>query len=245
MRWLPSWLGEAYARLFLCFGEEEFALRDLEGVFQGDFQRTRVIVSRLENMGHLRRVGRGRYKVVDPYLVMFKVAGSEWEHEIKQREYLPIISGVLASLLKTYGRRLISVILFGSVARGDAKRNSDLDVLAVIEGLPESFSERVREIMKITQASRDEKMRLWLEQGKFANIQILPLLPSEARIHQPLYLDLLLDSVVLFDRGLMGEVFEELRARLKDLNARRITLPNGRWYWELKPALNKGEVVEV
>jgi len=88
-------------------------------------------------------------------------------------------------------------------------------------------------------------MKLWLEKGIFANVQIIPLLPSEARTHQPLYLDLLFDSVILFDRGLMNEVFEELRLRLQELNAKRVTLPSGRWYWELKPKLEKGEVIEI
>ena len=182
---------------------------------------------------------------MDPYHGMRKVAGWGWGQGIRQREYLPLISKVLASLLKTYGERLISVVLYGSVARGTARENSDLDLLAVIEGLPENFSERITEIIGIIRSARDEKMKLWLEKGVFANVQIIPLLPSEARAHQPLYLDLLFDSVILFDRGLIKEVFEEMRSRLQELNAKRVTLPNGKWYWELKPRLEKGEVVEV
>ncbi len=176
---------------------------------------------------------------------ILKVAGSGWEQKIRQREYLTLISKVLASLLKTYEERLISVVLYGSVARGTAKKNSDLDILAVIEGLPENFSERIREMIEVIISAREEKMKLWLEKGIFANVQIIPLLPSEARAHQPLYLDLLFDSVVLFDRGLIKEVFEELKLRLQELKAKRVTLPNGRWYWALKPRLEKGEVVEV
>jgi len=148
-------------------------------------------------------------------------------------------------LLKTYGGRLISVVLYGSVARGTARENSDLDLLAVIEGLPENFSERIGEIIGVIKSARDKKIKLWLEKGIFANVQIIPLLPSEARAHQPLYLDLLFDSVVLFDRGLIKEVFEEMRLRLRELNAKRVTLPSGRWYWELKPRLEKGEVVVI
>lgn len=245
MRWLPSWLGKAYAQLFLRFGEEEFQLNDLEDIIQGGLQRWRVILSRLKSLGYLERVGRGRYKAVDPYLMVLKVAHSAWEHKIRQREYLPLISKVLASLLKTYGKQLISVVLYGSAARGTAKENSDVDILAVIENLPADFSERVQEMMKIVREAKDEKMRLWLERGIFANIQILPLLQREAVVHQPLYLDLLFDSVILFDRGLMEEVFEELKLRLKELNAKRVTPPSGRWYWELKPEAKMGEVLEL
>jgi len=89
---------------------------------------------------------------MNTYHKTFKVVGSGWEQRIRQREYLPLISEVLASLLKTYGGRLNSVVLYGSVARGTARENSDLDILAVIEGLSENFSERIGEMMGIIRA---------------------------------------------------------------------------------------------
>lgn len=44
----------------------------------------------------------------------------------------------------TYGPRLTSMILFGSQARGDAARSSDIDVLVVLEGDVEPGKEIAR-----------------------------------------------------------------------------------------------------
>ena len=45
-----------------------------------------------------------------------------------------VLQGLRTELESIYGRRLASVILFGSQARGDAARASDIDVLVVLDG---------------------------------------------------------------------------------------------------------------
>ena len=51
---------------------------------------------------------------------------------------------VVIGLRKLYGPRLRSVILYGSKARGDGGAESDIDLLAVIDGLTRRFQERRR-----------------------------------------------------------------------------------------------------
>jgi hypothetical protein len=61
-------------------------------------------------------------------------------------------AAVLRSLAERYaghlrsalGDRLVSVVLFGSVARGDARASSDIDLLIVVEGLPKGHFARKR-----------------------------------------------------------------------------------------------------
>jgi hypothetical protein len=54
------------------------------------------------------------------------------------------------------------------------------------------------------------------------------------------------DAILLFDRdGFFESVLDELRARMRALGSRRVMLPDGSWYWDLKPDFRFGEVVEL
>lgn len=58
-----------------------------------------------------------------------------------------IASGVVDELKKrlaaAYGERLHAVVLFGSEVRGDARPDSDIDVLAVLESLPGDYGDEL------------------------------------------------------------------------------------------------------
>jgi len=149
------------------------------------------------------------------------------EPNLKQEEYETLVREVVTELFKRYVERLVSVVLYGSVARGTAHKLSDIDLIAVIEKLPESFSERIEEMVEIVDGVRSTKMRLWKEKGIYANIQIYPLTPDEAERVRLLYLDLTTDAITLYDKGaFMESVLEKTRKRLQDLGARKITLPS-------------------
>jgi predicted nucleotidyltransferase len=55
-----------------------------------------------------------------------------------------LIKEILKLLNEFFGEKLISVIGFGSVARGDAKPISDTDILVVVKNLPKRISEKWR-----------------------------------------------------------------------------------------------------
>lgn len=70
--------------------------------------------------------------------------------------------------------------------------------------------------------------------------------PEEARTHSPLYLDIVEDGVLIFDRdGFFDRILSEMRQRMRQLGSRRVYLDDGRWYWDLKPDFRFGEVVEI
>ena len=46
----------------------------------------------------------------------------------------PLINQIKAYLIKMYGGKIKKVILYGSCVRGEATRDSDIDVLIVLEG---------------------------------------------------------------------------------------------------------------
>lgn len=55
-----------------------------------------------------------------------------------------MLDDLRARLQELYGDRLADVILFGSVARGDATEESDVDVLVVLKGTSDLYREQWR-----------------------------------------------------------------------------------------------------
>jgi hypothetical protein len=59
----------------------------------------------------------------------------------------------LTSLCKEhYGKRLISLVVFGSVGRGTPRPDSDIDLLLVVKDLPDGRMARVKEFVPIEMA---------------------------------------------------------------------------------------------
>lgn len=69
--------------------------------------------------------------------------------------------------------------------------------------------------------------------------------PLEAAAGSPIFLDMVDDSVILYDRGeFFKKVLDKLRHRLNELGSKRV-FKGSRWYWILKPGLKPGEVFEI
>ena len=56
--------------------------------------------------------------------------------------YMRLTCKLLKALKDKLGDRLISLVVYGSVARGEAKRDSDLDLLIVARDLPKGRLKR-------------------------------------------------------------------------------------------------------
>jgi hypothetical protein len=160
-------------------------------------------------------------------------------------EVLRDLAGQYAERLRSHlGARLVSVVLFGSVARREASPTSDIDLLIVAEGLPRGQFARKDEL-----AAADAGFEDVLEQASAAGIDTrlarIVRTPEEAARSIPLYLDLTEDAVMLYDRdGFFAAVLDRLRASLRRLGARRIR-EGTTWYWDLKPDFKPGDIIEI
>ena len=138
------------------------------------------------------------------------------------------------------GLRLRSLVLFGSLARGQGTASSDVDLLVIAEGLPRSLAERRRPLLAAWSEARARHALPAVEWN------LVTKTPEEARHHSPLYLDIVEDGILLVDRGRFFEtVLDAMRARMRELGSRRVFLDDGSWYWDLKPDFRFGEVVEI
>lgn len=142
------------------------------------------------------------------------------------------------------GENLVSIALFGSVARGEAGPSSDIDLFIVCRHLPRGMFKRHKLLEPVRQRLQGELERLW-KQGVYADFTELICTEEEARRFRWIYLEMIEEALILFDRGgFLKEVFESLRKRLRELGAQRKRMGKVR-YWDLKPDLKPGEVVEL
>jgi predicted nucleotidyltransferase len=138
------------------------------------------------------------------------------------------------------GPHLVSMVLFGSVARGAAHGSSDIDLLIVADDLPFSLTERARPLRRAWDRVRAERGLPAVDWNLVVKTR------SEAAYHSPLYLDIVEDGILLVDRGgFFRGVLDAMRARMRTLGSRRVYMPDGSWYWDLKPDYRFGEVVEI
>lgn len=156
-----------------------------------------------------------------------------------------VIRAFLAQLHQRLGHRLVSVVLFGSAARGELGPTSDIDLLVIAEQLPKGAFRRSEPIQQAREAIGPVCDALFERLGWYPYISVILKTPQEAERGSRLFLDMVEDAKVLYDRGgFFQQRLNCLQAKLKRLGARRIVI-NGTWYWDLKPDYRWGDVIEL
>ncbi|MCS6784416.1 MAG: nucleotidyltransferase domain-containing protein [Candidatus Caldarchaeum sp.] len=226
--WVPSWLGWQYGLLLSRFWTGVFTSSDAAAV---GVQSPRVVLSRLVKLGWVERVGRGEYRVVHPLAVLTDVMYG-WRSRVVQKAYLPLLEFVLARLWEGFGEKLKAVVLFGSVARGKAVENSDLDLLVVADGMPQRYGDRVRLVLNMVEGWETVKNTVSREFGIHPTPDMILLNAEEVDVSQPFYLDLVHEAIMMYDKDrFMAGKLEMLRSRLIAEGVQRIQLMDGKWYW--------------
>ncbi len=145
---------------------------------------------------------------------------------------------------QAFGERLRGALIFGSVARGEAHRGSDIDILLVARGLAPGRMARAREVDAIDELI-EPRLKVLRDAGWHVEINAIWRTPEEAATPTPLYFDMTEDALILFDPdGLLGRTLAALRERMTALGARRERIGAAR-IWHLKPDLAWGEDFEL
>jgi len=130
----------------------------------------------------------------------------------------------------------VSIVIFGSFARGDVREGSDLDVLIVVEDLHEEDRLRLSALLSSS---------INPPPGFPRPVSPIVLTVDEVKRHPPILLDMIEDSIIVYDKeNFMRRILEDLRRKLSEIGARRVKTREG-WYWILKPDAKLGEVVEI
>jgi predicted nucleotidyltransferase len=151
---------------------------------------------------------------------------------------------LLAEAVTFYGEKLVSFVVFGSVARETYRFDSDMDILIIAEDLPRGRMRRVGQFAAI-----EQRIEPFLEslQKEGIHTYISPIFktPEEAQRGSPLFFDMVEDASILYDQnGFFSKILDRLRNRLKELGAKRVWTGNV-WHWVLKPDYRPGDVIEL
>lgn len=161
-----------------------------------------------------------------------------------QRGLEELLAAVLAACRQHYGERLVSLAVFGSVGRGVARPDSDVDLLIIARDLPRGRVARAADFRAVEQAVAP---RLAALRSEGIRPELSPVFKTPAELSQgsPLLLDMVQDARLLQDReDCLRNALAALQARLERLGARRVWRGSA-WYWDLRPDYRPGEVFEL
>ena len=158
--------------------------------------------------------------------------------------YKTLIGKLIEALKRKYGNKFISLVVFGSVARGEARKDSDVDLLLVIDSIPKRRLERQKEFMEVEKELEGYLNELF-DEGYFIDFSPIIKTPEEAIRLSPLYLDMVEDAIIAYDKDdFFTKILERVRKRLEELGSKRVRMGR-KWYWILKPDYRFGEVIRI
>lgn len=133
----------------------------------------------------------------------------------------PFLKEILECYKKHLGENLVSLVLFGSRARRDARDTSDYDLFIIAKGIPVKPFRRKLFIRTPLKGQFEEKLCIIAKTPE----EMLSTLPS-------FFLDLSLDGIILFDRDqFFGDLQKKIRKIISDAGLRR-KRDSGEYYWE-------------
>lgn len=136
------------------------------------------------------------------------------------------ITDRIVDVYKSYlGENLVSIVLFGSQARGDATEKSNYDLFIVGRNLSTSRLERSRFIHKP------------MFEYRLPDLSIVAKTPEEfSQDVTPLLLNLCVEGVILYDTNFAQPKLHELREIIKKAGLRRVRDKHEfNWEWDRYP----------
>lgn len=245
--WIPNWLGKIYSRLYTRFWGEAFTFREATEHLGLDDNTLSVAFSKLHSKRILLIIDAGRprlYRLIRPEnLILLASEVTKNFESIPQERYVNLICDAFREIYRAFD--LTSFAVYGSVARGEAGEDSDVDILVVSNDFTGSVSSRIDALSKLDPPLNDELA--WLRgHGTHTGLSYRPMREEEAEAMPLLFLDMTEEAVILYDRGrLLERVLTELKARLLRMGAKRVITEEGGWYWDLKPDYEFGEVIRI
>ncbi len=148
-------------------------------------------------------------------------------------------------LKENYKEDLLSIILFGSVARGKWNNESDIDLFIIFSNkssIRTAINNRLTKI--ISNYERKSKLKNSKGDRLFSTIQDISLLLKDLNTFRTIFYDIAMDGIILFDRNQTGFHFlKEIKKRIEEKGLRRVFIKENDYYWERN--VEFGEIIEL
>ena len=115
-----------------------------------------------------------------------------------RERFQTIVDALLAASLAVYGERLLSAAVFGSVARGTMRPDSDIDLLLVVADLPNGRMPRVREFDAV-EHRLEPLLAAAARDGVHTTVSPVFKTPQELDYGSLLFLDMTEEVLILHD----------------------------------------------
>jgi predicted nucleotidyltransferase len=131
---------------------------------------------------------------------------------------------------KKFGKNLVSIVLFGSYARGIARETSDIDLLVVVKKLPHSLKKRIRIEGRVFESIEN---RIFEKYGKSLQIIVLDKadVKNNLKSFSPLFITFALGFKIIYDENFFIPSFKEF---LLELRKRNFKYFEGSREWDIR-----------
>ncbi|MEK6756372.1 MAG: nucleotidyltransferase domain-containing protein, partial [Bacteroidota bacterium] len=132
-------------------------------------------------------------------------------------EYASLLDCFIALVQEAWGDQVCSVVLYGSVSRGEAGPESDVDLLLILKEASPVYRQRLQPLIPLLRRLRRQSCWNELEaSGCFPSLSVLVLSREEAEQNRLLYLDMIDVARILLDRdGFFQGRLDALKVRLR------------------------------
>jgi predicted nucleotidyltransferase len=164
--------------------------------------------------------------------------------KLQYKDYQDFVERLLLKLKEKFGSNFVACALFGSVARGEGRPESDVDLLMIFKN---KTAELEKEIIKLLVEADDwSEKEVLLSKGIYAHLSVVLRTEKELREDPLIMLDVMDQGIVLYEKNkALERLFSLLKSKLRELKSKKVVLADGTWYWDLKPDWHPGEIVEL
>lgn len=162
-----------------------------------------------------------------------------------RKHFQTILKALDKAVRSIYKDRLVTLAVFGSVGRGTPRPDSDIDFLIVAEDLPRGRMPRVAEFAAVERMLAPLLDTMREQHGIRTSLSPVFKTREEALQGSLLFLDMLDDALLLYDRSrFFRRYLATLRKKLDLAGGRKVPY-RGAWYWVLKEDYTVGEEFEL